>query len=202
MVCHDRDLSRVAGASLQVADTSWAELQGACAERGVPLARAEDLLAVVDGRPIVLELKATPSGETAPTACALHELLSGLAAAGMPLDVTVSSFSLDLVDAVQDTAPAALGLRTALLGDVTDLPTRLLRRALDAGHDQVHPHVGALLAEPAAIDRAHAVGVGVVPWTVNAGRHLRRLAGLGVDAVITDVPASARLALAPHTAAA
>jgi glycerophosphoryl diester phosphodiesterase len=42
---------------------------------------------------------------------------------------------------------------------------------------------------------AHAVGVRVVPWTVNRGWALRRVAALGVDAVITDVPAAARRAV-------
>jgi hypothetical protein len=34
--------------------------------------------------------------------------------------------------------------------------------------------------------------VGVGPWTVNHSRAVRRLAGLGVDAVITDVPTKAQ----------
>jgi glycerophosphoryl diester phosphodiesterase len=44
--------------------------------------------------------------------------------------------------------------------------------------------------------------VGVVPWTVNRGRALRRLAALGVDGFITDVPRAARLALAVDARAA
>jgi glycerophosphoryl diester phosphodiesterase len=110
--------------------------------------------------------------------------------------VTVSSFSPAVVAEVRGTAPRQLGVRTALLGDVRDRPTSLLRQALQDGHDQVHPNVAALLAEPSAVGRAHALGVGVVPWTVNRGRALRRLAALGVDGFITDVPRSARLALA------
>ena len=103
---------------------------------------------------------------------------------------------------MRDSAPLELGLRTALLGDVRDRPTGLLRQALQDGHDQVHPNVAALLAEPAAVRRAHALGVGVVPWTVNRSRALRRLAALGVDGIITDVPRSARLALAVDARAA
>jgi glycerophosphoryl diester phosphodiesterase len=47
---------------------------------------------------------------------------------------------------------------------------------------------------------AHSCGVAVVPWTVNRRRDVRRLDRLGVDALITDVPASARAA-ASRTAA-
>jgi glycerophosphoryl diester phosphodiesterase len=114
----------------------------------------------------------------------------------------VSSFSPAVVAQVRSTAPRELAVRTALLGDPRDRPTSLLRTALQDGHDQVHPNVAALLAEPGAVARAHALGVGVVPWTVNRGRALRRLAGLGVDAFITDVPSAARLALAAPSRAA
>jgi glycerophosphoryl diester phosphodiesterase len=202
VVCHDPDLRRLADSPLAVADSTWNELRRTCAARSVPLARAEWLLAAAAGRPVVLELKQPPPGRTPLTAVALVHLLTSLTAAGLPLDVTVSSFSPALVAAVRTTAPASLRLRTALLGRLTDRPTGLVRRALDAGHDEVHPHVTALLAEPVAVERAHAVGVTVVPWTVNRARALRRLAALGVDAMITDVPTAARLALAPGRAVA
>jgi len=66
----------------------------------------------------------------------------------------------------------------------------------------VHPHVLALLADPGAVEVAHAVGVAVVPWTVNARREVRRCARLGVDAVITDVPAVVRAVTGGRTAVA
>ena len=195
VVSHDADLRRVAASPLVVATSTWDDLRSACDLRAVPLARAEEMLAAAAGRSVVLELKHPPPGLTPVTARAVVDLLTALQAAGLPLDVTVSSFSPALAAAVRDVAPAALGLRTALLGRVSDRPTTLVRRALDAGHDEVHPQVAAILAEPSAVARAHAVGVTVVPWTVNRGRALRRLAALGVDAAITDVPVSARLAL-------
>ena len=202
VVSHDADLRRLAACPLLVATTRWDELRVASELRGVPLARAEWMLAAVAGRPVILELKHPMPGMVPRTTAALVELLSSLAAAGLPLDVTVSSFSPALVAAVRSSAPAALGVRTALLGRVVDRPSALLRSTLDAGHDEMHPQVAALLAEPSAVAHAHALGVTVVPWTVNRGRALRRLAALGVDAMITDVPASARLALAARRAQA
>jgi len=112
--------------------------------------------------------------------------------AGLPLDVTVSSFAPAVVAAVRGLAPAALGIRTAQLGRPTVRAGAVLRQALAAGHDEIHPHVAALLAEPGCVAAAHRCGVGVVPWTVNRSRAVRRLAGLGVDAVITDVPTKAQ----------
>ena len=204
VACHDPDLRRLAASPLAVADSTWGALRRTCATRGVPLARAEWLLAAAAGRPVVLELKAPPPVRTPLTAVALVHLLTSLAAAGLPPDVTVSSFSPALVAAVRTSALPGLRLRTALLGRLADRPTGLVRRAPDAGHDEVHPHphARALLAEPVAVERARAVGVSVVAWTVNRGRALRRLAALGVDAVITDAPAAARLALVPAGAAA
>jgi glycerophosphoryl diester phosphodiesterase len=202
VVCHDPTLRRIAGSGLTVATSTWEELRTMSARVGVPLTRVEDVLAVLAGRPVVLEVKRPLPGAVPPTVAALVQVLGALHGSALPLDVTVSSFSPAVVLAVRETAPAELGLRTALLGDVRDRPTRLLRHALDAGHDQVHPQVAALLTEPAAVERAHALGVGVVPWTVNRGRALRRVAALGVDGIITDVPTYARLALRADARAA
>ena len=195
VVSHDPTLRRIAGSRAAVADSSWEQLRLVAASAGVPLARVEEVLAVLAGRPVVLEVKRPQPGAVPATVSALLQVLAELRRQGMPLDVTVSSFSPAVVTEVRATAPWELGVRTALLGDVRDRPTSLLRQALEDGHDQVHPNVAALLAEPSAVARAHALGVGVVPWTVNRGRALRRLAALGVDGFITDVPRSARQAL-------
>jgi glycerophosphoryl diester phosphodiesterase len=50
---------------------------------------------------------------------------------------------------------------------------------------------------PALLDRAHAAGLRVVPWTVNAPADIVRLAKWGVDGLITDDPLMARAALHP-----
>lgn len=193
-VCHDADLGRVGSQPLPVATTSWEELRAAAPR----LARVEWILAAAAGRRVVLELKTAPVR----SAEVLVERLLGLHAAGLPMDVTVSSFDGALVRSVRALAPPHLRLRTALLGDTGCLAPAVLRRAVLGGHDQVHPHVSDLLADPETVAAAHDVGVAVVPWTVNAPRDLRRCALLGVDAVITDVPAAARLALVARSARA
>lgn len=190
-VCHDQDLRRVAGVPLPVAGTEWERLREAAPQ----LARVEWVLAAAAGRPVVLELKTAPVR----SAQVLVERLLGLHAAGLPLDVTVSSFDAALVRAVRTLAPPVLGVRTALLGDAGCLATAVLRRAALGGHDQVHPHVRDLLANPETVAAARAAGVAVVPWTVNAPKALRRCALLGVAAVITDVPQAARAAVAGRT---
>lgn len=202
VACHDADLRRLTGSAREIASSRWAELRRTCSSHGITLARAEDVLAALGGRPVVLELKQPPPGRVLPTVRAVAEVVRTLRTAGQPPQVTVSSFAPALLAAARTVLPPVLRVRTALLGDVPDAPGGLLRQALDAGHDEIHPHVTALLADPAAVDRAHALGMGVVPWTVNRPRELRHLADLGVDGVITDVPAAARLALAATRAAA
>ncbi|HWG95203.1 MAG TPA: glycerophosphodiester phosphodiesterase [Mycobacteriales bacterium] len=194
---HDPDLSRTAGLPVAVAETPWPRLQEVAGAHGLALARAEDLLALAQGRRVVLEVKQPPPGPaaTARTALAVAGLLRSLERAGLPLDVTVSSFAPPVVERVRRLLPPRSVVRTALLGRPMVRPSSLLRQALQDGHDEVHPHVSALLAQPEAVATAHAVGLAVVPWTVNRRREVRRCERLGVDALITDVPAAARAAL-------
>lgn len=194
VVCHDPDLRRVAGAPLPVAEAPWSALRAAADAGGVPLARLEWVLAAAAGTRVVLELKAPPPAPRARarTAEALVDRLCSLHAVGLPLDVTVSSFDASLVKQVRAERPVDLPVRTALLGRPGWRVSALLRQALAAGHDEVHPHVLDVLAAPKTVAAAHALGLAVVPWTVNARRALRRCVELGVDAVITDVPVTAR----------
>jgi glycerophosphoryl diester phosphodiesterase len=196
-VCHDPALTRLTGRPLEVAATSWDALRRAACDSGVPLARAEWMLAAAAGRPVVLELKAPPPAPRAVerTVQVLLERLGGLHAAGLPLEVTVSSFSPTMVAAVRAAAPARLALRTALLSCPGRPAPDALHEALVAGHDELHPHVTDLFAAPQIVPIAAARGVAVVPWTVNARQGIRRCAELGVTGLITDRPTTARLAL-------
>lgn len=197
VACHDADLARLTGRRLVVAETRWAVLRATADAHGVPLARLEWLLAAAAGRPLVLELKPGPTR----TAEFLVERLAHLHSVGLPMEVTASSFDPVLLRAFRLAAPAYLRVRTALLGDLGFLPLAVLRQALLGGHDEVHPHISDLLADPDCVATAHSCGVAVVPWTVNSRRAVRRCADLGVDAVITDVPTTVRLALAARPAA-
>ncbi len=196
VVCHDPSLRRLTGFPLDVGSTCWPELRSAAAAREVPMARVEDLLQALGGRPVVLEVKApSPApGSVARTADAVVGRLDAAAGAGVPVQATISSFAPAVVAAVRASA-AGSTVRTALLGRPMLRPGALLRRALADRHEEIHPHVGALLAEPRWVAAAHSCGVGVVAWTVNSRRAVRRLAALGVDGVITDDPGRMRTAL-------
>jgi glycerophosphoryl diester phosphodiesterase len=61
----------------------------------------------------------------------------------------------------------------------------------------VHPHLAALGERfaPAAVERAHELGMELNVWTVNDPAEIVRLAATRVDAIITDTPAAARAVL-------
>lgn len=205
VVCHDPDLTRLVGVPLVIARTPYEQLRCTAAERGVALARVEQVLAASSGAHVVLELKQPPNpGRLQRTAEAVSASLAGTSSGTSrtgPAQVTISSFSAPLVAAARQALSGPTPVRTALLGRPLTPPSAVLRQALRDGHDEVHPHIDALLAEPGAVAAAHRVGITVVPWTVNGGWAARRLAQLGIDGVITDVPVALRAALAIGVAA-
>ena len=83
--------------------------------------------------------------------------------------------------------------RTAfLIGGDRD-PVPLLDRAAGGGHPGVHPHVAMVDERFVAEARARDLFVNV--WTVDDPAEIRRLADLGVDGIVTNVPDVARAAL-------
>jgi glycerophosphoryl diester phosphodiesterase len=48
----------------------------------------------------------------------------------------------------------------------------------------------------ANVEESHALGLAVLPWTVNDPREMARLIDLGVDGLITDYPDRARRVMA------
>jgi glycerophosphoryl diester phosphodiesterase len=121
-----------------------------------------------------------------------HQLVARLAAmlASRPEEgrIVVSSFSLAALDAFSALAP---GLSTGLLVEPTDDPVTALRAASDHGHGGLHPFF--LAVDEALVEAANAFELAIRPWTVDDPAQITRLAGLGVDAVITnDVPAALR----------
>jgi glycerophosphoryl diester phosphodiesterase len=102
----------------------------------------------------------------------------------------ISSFHLPTIDRVHDLAP---GLATAWLLGAVDDPQKLVDRAAERGHAAVHPHHAFVNAE--LVERAHAAGLAVNTWTCDDPDRIRWLAGVGCDAVVTNVPDVALAAL-------
>ena len=132
-----------------------------------------------------VEIKHDPERDTAPDALA-GEVAALLTAREETSRVVVSSFSLAAIDAVRARAPQ---LATALLLEPVSDPMEGLETARGHGHGGLHPFF--LAVDTALMKAAARAGVAVRVWTVNEPDAVRALAGLGVDAVITDdVPAA------------
>jgi glycerophosphoryl diester phosphodiesterase len=183
LVCtHDQFLHTPTGARLDVGASASSELLG---PDGRLLATLPDLLAVVrqhDGARIVVEAKpVTDPAVAQATAEALASVLRTTAVA----DVTVSSFDPALLGMIR-AACADLPVRTALLGDRSTAAALVVRRASEDGHDEVHLPLAGVRATPEAVELARSLGLSVTLWTVNGRTDLQWVAGLGVDAVVTD----------------
>jgi glycerophosphoryl diester phosphodiesterase len=141
-----------------------------------------DALAVCEGMLVNVEIKNAPhdpgwdEGEAvaALTATVIEE-------AGWTDRVLVSSFQPATMRAVQ-AADERLSLG-ALWGFAAE-PGPALAAAAASGFRAVHPFVTLVTSELVA--QAHAAGLAVNVWTVNAPDDLAAMVALGVDAVITD----------------
>jgi glycerophosphoryl diester phosphodiesterase len=157
-----------------------AELEVADLPVHVPL--LADVLAVCEGMVVNVEIKNAPQdpgwdpGEAvaALTAAAIEE-------AGWTARVLVSSFQMATLRAVQ-AADGRLALG-ALWGFGAETEPALAAAA-EAGFGAVHPFVASV--DPGLVPKAHAMGLAVNVWTVNALEDLRAMVAAGVDTVITD----------------
>jgi glycerophosphoryl diester phosphodiesterase len=155
-----------------------------------------DALAACEGMLVNVEIKNAPQdpgwdeGEAvaALTATAIEE-------AGWSDRVLVSSFQPATLRAVQ-AADERLAIG-ALWGWAAE-PATALAETADAGFRAVHPFVTHVTADLVA--QAHAAGLAVNVWTVNAQADLEAMVALGVDAVITDRLGDALAAARPGPA--
>jgi glycerophosphoryl diester phosphodiesterase len=105
--------------------------------------------------------------------------------------VLVSSFSLDAIDRV---AELDADIRCGYLTSATWNQAHCLARAVEHGHEALHPY--HLTVNRELVEAAHAQGIEVNTWTVDDPDRIRWLAReAGVDAVITNAP---DVALAAH----
>ncbi len=141
-----------------------------------------DVLAVCDGMVVNVEIKNAPQDPGwDPTEAVAALTATAIQEAGWTNRVIVSSFQAATLMAVQ-AAEGRLALG-ALWGFAAD-PGPALAEAVAAGFRAVHPVVTAVT--PELVAEAHAAGLAVNVWTVNAPDDLRTMVDLGVDTVITD----------------
>jgi len=115
-------------------------------------------------------------------------LLCDRAGAGVREEILLSSFDTATIDRVRELG----GPPTAqLVLDLAAWPDAIESIARH-GHVALHPWDPFVDAD--LLDRAHAAGLAVNTWTVDDPERITALAAMGVDGIVTNVPATARRA--------
>lgn len=189
VVIHDETVDRTTDGRGRVVDLEWAQLArldaSAGAERfaGERLPLLEEVLDLLAPTGLELNVELKDSLERYPGMDL--QVDAAVRAAGMQGRVWLSSFNHVALAGTRD---AGLGHPIGLLYQTT--LWQVERYAAGFGAQAVHPGFWTL-AEPGLVDRLHAAGLRVHPWTVDEPDHLRAMFALGVDAVITNEVARA-----------
>ena len=166
--------------------------------RGNKIATLPQVFALVDSYRadgvrynIETKLEADEPGASAEPQEFVDVILAAVRSAGKVERVEIQSFdwrTLPLVRHAEPSIPLVALYDEHALGDP-------LIGALAVGADTVSPEHRLVTGKP-YVDRAHALGLNVIPWTVNEPDAMREQIGYGVDGIITDYPARLRGVLA------
>ena len=192
VLLHDADLFRVAGERKSPSDLTYEQIKGLDVgswfaprfqDERIPL--LSDVLAFCKGKIRVnIELKAdaNPRRLAERVVQTLHEH-------GDPRECIISSASIRVLEHVSELDPdIPIGfIISQSIGDVTTLAVDFLS-------------ISSRQATPGLIDAARIAGKEVHVWTVNRPRQMTQFIDLGVDNIITDMPAVARDILAERAA--
>jgi glycerophosphoryl diester phosphodiesterase len=142
----------------------------------------DEAMAVLEPLVVNVEVKNDPDEPGYdPSGSLAHDVVALLEERGDLDRIVVSSFDLATLDAVRQ---ASAALATGWLLGTAASPRAAIAEAVARGHGALHPFV--LTLDPTALDEAHAAGLEVAVWTVNARHDLVRMVAMGVDSVITD----------------
>ena len=149
-----------------------------------------------------IETKIDPRqpGETVDPETMVRALLAVIRAAGMTGRVSIESFDWRTLRIVQQLEPSIptvfLTIQTARSDNLRDGDWTVGLKFADygsapkmvkaAGGTVWSPNGGAVTE--ALVHEAHALGLQVIPWTINQAADMDRLIGWGVDGLITDYP--------------
>lgn len=196
VLLHDDDVDRTTDGTGPIRSLPWREV--AALDAGswfgpeftgttVPLLAA--LLAHITGdRRLLLEIKGDhTSGQ-------LSLLLDVLDTSGAIGRVLMQSFEVPVLERLRALRPEEpVGL---LVEGIDDDP---VARCRELGAVAYNPDVAELLRRPEAVAELHAAGVALMPWTVDEPADWLALTTLGVDGIITDLPAELLAWQAEHT---
>jgi glycerophosphoryl diester phosphodiesterase len=189
-----------------------AEFPDAEVVRGNKIATLPDVFALTDSYHaavrynIETKVEADKPGASAGPQEFVDVILAAVRSAGKADRVEIQSFdwrTLPMVHLAEPSIPlvALYNAQTWapgspwLAGEDPGLIGDPLLGALLVGANIVSPDY-ALVTGRAYVDRAHSLGLKVIPWTVNDANAMREQIGYGVDGIITDFPTLARAVMA------
>jgi len=182
VVAHDDDLTRLAGASVRITQSSYAELAKLKVFGKARIPTLREVLAMAKGRLSVdVEIKA-PGVE--------GEVVDALRELEMVEDAVVTSFLPGVLAEVKKLAPE---VEVGLLVEEWDDEYFDLAEKIEAS--LLLPHYSQLVRNPGLLEEIERRGYYVVTWTVNDVGAARQLLRMGVKGVITDNPCELRKAL-------
>lgn len=195
-------------AQLQTVDVGSLTLPTFPQQRAVPDARistlAELLAACAQPAPRLwwtIELKVDPRDprEVATRRQLVEGVLSSIHDARIDERCFVHSFDWAVLDLARELDPGLLRSALAVMGQTyregsewlgsvrwEDHGDDLAGAAAAIGAQVVSPH--HVTCDRPFVERAHGLGLGVLPWTVNEDDDLRRVLDAGVDGLVTDYP--------------
>ena len=199
ILAHDATAARMAGVPLAWAHATLAEARSCdvgwgfrdeqggrpYAGRGLRVPTLEELLALLPGVPLSVDLKQHGTAMVAPVLALLRRLRA-------EEHVTLASFSsLTLLAARRRGYAGATGLGREEAALALACPAALWRRLPWRGQvAQLPTRLAALpLTSPRVVAHLRGLGLRVVYWTVNDPTEARALLALGVDGLVSDDPA-------------
>jgi glycerophosphoryl diester phosphodiesterase len=197
MVIHDATLRRTHGVATRVSAATADELRGSpqprrwhrfgCETALLAVPSLQDLFDFAARALIYVELKTTSRSD--PITRIVCDLIARYESWR---DTIVISFDHAAIARVRE-LDARIRTHASFaprLGAVRPQPSRVVKRVLEVGASGAALHW--TLATRREIDALACEGLSVVVWTVNGAVTARRVTGLGVDAILTDVPARLR----------
>jgi len=151
---------------------------------GTRIPRLADLLRLSSSVKFNIETKLAPEApdETLPPEPFARALIAEVRKAGAEARTTIQSFDFRTLAVVQREAPE---MRTAYLTSGTKGES-VPRMVHAAGGPVWSPNFQDL--DPAALAAARALGLKVIPWTVNEPADIERVLAMKVDGIISDYP--------------
>lgn len=192
VISHDADLGHF-GAKGEIGDLDLEEVRAL--DAGRKSGRREQvptLDEVLDGfgRRIPFNLEIKRSERRGDYAGLEALALAALEQRNLLAQTLFSSFYDSVLERLRRQAPAAR--LAALVSPMA--PARWLERALAVGAEAVNPHYA--LVNRDLVEQAHAAGLAVYVYTVDAEAEMSRLLALGVDGLFTNRPDRMRALLA------